>query len=85
MTTRNIGEVIDRIKAAIPEGAKIKLVGLKELRRNLDHIKENAGYTAPELQGNNWHSLCTLLNNTVAFPPETPWQQEVHDIITAKK
>ena len=80
---RNIGEVIDRIRTALPQPVVRSRYEVLDL--NLKRIKENAGYTPPESMGREWYNLCHLLEGSLPFPPETDWQQEIADIITAKK
>lgn len=84
---RNIGEVIDRVRAALPQGRSVQqpVAAYALLDHKLAHIKESAGYTSPEGMGRHWYDLCHLLEKSLPFPPETPWQQEIADIITAKK
>jgi hypothetical protein len=78
---RNIEDVIDRIKKHVPTG----VVAVAGLNAALDQIKNDAGYVAPEQRVRCWYQLCELLNARLPFPPQTPWQQKIHDIITAKE
>lgn len=66
---RDIAEVIDQMLVVIPADKE-------SLRARLDSVKKSAFFTAPELAGNNWHSVAGILEGEIGEPLE-PWQKEV--------
>ena len=77
---RNLSEVIEAIKAEIPnKGDENDL-----LLHRIDKILDSVNYASPENQGLWWNELAILLNNDLPKPLEKEWQVKVVSIFTTK-
>jgi len=74
---RNIVDVIERIKAEIPESET-------SLHSDLEHIKYSSLFTAPEVMVNLWHKLSITLEYGIQ-DHESDWAQKVARIVRAEE
>jgi hypothetical protein len=77
---RNLCQVVDAILKKVPEDYPHK----KEIGVRLEHVKKEYKYVAPELRSGIWDMTANVLSNTIPYPPEEPWQQEIADIFGDK-
>ena len=62
-----------------------KVIDSKEktiLRSNLEYIKSNAFYVAPECMGEIWAIIGLELKQYLNNPPKDDWEWKVFEIIT---
>lgn len=74
---RRIGDTIDRIIAVIPPHHTDMVAALNK-------IKEDCGYTAPEMMRRQWLKLSLYLNSQLPWPPTPQWHTLVYNIVTGK-
>lgn len=77
---RNIGEVIDKMIAEIPDEGS-------ELRDRLAKIKRDAGYTPPEMMETQWYNVSLALRMAfkTELPPVNGWQGKVVRIVRGEE
>ncbi len=80
MTNRNVIEVIDRILECIP--------GHEGWKANVQYIRRNACFRAPEMQHGTWIELVDVLTKNLPDPYEadTPeWCKKIGRIMRAEE
>ncbi len=75
---RDIGEVIDRMLAVVPEGET-------ELRARLKKVQEKSWFTAPEAMGSVWRYLSLVLSDAMPEADTVDWQAKVCRIMRAEE
>jgi hypothetical protein len=78
---RNIGEVIDRIKAEVPDD-------LPALHAELADLRSSVTYTAPEMMRQCWLRLANILGENLPDPDMegcAAWVKKVQRIVTAQE
>lgn len=73
MIRRNCCQVIDQIKAKVPEERKFFL-------KDLDEVRKDAAYKAPE-ETIQWERLHRCLLSEI-FPPNEEWEIEIWSIFS---
>lgn len=74
MATRILSDVIDKIVKEIPQDQTNLILGLQGIR-------QSALYAAPEIMPVWWQKVCTLLNQSLPWPPVFDWQRKIAAII----
>lgn len=70
MTTKNIGEIVEQIKAVLPADQV-------EFVQDLDTLIKDAPYVAPEAHSSLWRSLEAFIQRHCCHPPGEDWQFKV--------
>lgn len=75
ITERNICEVINQIKAIVPQDRPLQL--------ELDELKRSCLYTAPEAQRRRWLELSEILSLDIGDSARSPdpWAKQVALIV----
>lgn len=76
---RNLGTVIARCLAEIPEDADVGW-----LRGEAKKIENNIGYTAPELMQDRWFEWIHALQANLG-EPDTEWKQRIGIIMSGRE
>jgi len=77
MSDRNLTDVIDRISEVVPEN--------HPLHAGLTQVRITHSFRAPELTPITWSKLSETLQYYLPFPPQTPWQETVGQIIRGEE
>lgn len=77
---RDLPGVIDRVLAEVPLNAARRAL----IEKALGKIKETAHYTAPEASRPLWVALHVVLNKTLTWPPQRPWERRIDDIVAGR-
>ncbi|HWA29043.1 MAG TPA: hypothetical protein VG734_25560 [Lacunisphaera sp.] len=73
---RNLSKVLTDVLAVVPAEREV-------LRFELEHVRENLPYAAPEMLGMCWRTVARVLSVHVPNPT-TPWERKMAEIFTGR-